>query len=264
MEITTREECLEAVPGTSATVKVTFRRIAGTVGRGDARPPVSYDSEAPDAAPVDPADEEAARFRRGRDPLLALVGRSLAGTWRESGLFLGFDGLEGLRAAMAGVRPGDPEFGRAVEHIASVPSFHHLLRPHLVVGERSVPRDEPRAFQDMGFLPETVGASGFVYASGTYRLKEVAEGVARVEAEAACSLDPFPGMPPWPAASAPTRNRLRLERGTSRGWARIDTATGRLLEDEVVTELDLRWLPPGGGPEAPIPARQTRRFRLVE
>jgi hypothetical protein len=254
------------IPGTSVTLGVTFDRVAGEVRRSEDRPTLRFDSAAPAPAPpaaADPADEEAARFHRGREPLLALVGKSIEATWEESGKYLRFGGLEGLREAMAGKRDAEDPFRAAVDQIASVLNMHDLLRPHLVVGERSLRPDDPRTFQDMGLLPETVGGPGLVYYRGTYRLKEVVEGVARVEMEADCSLDPYPQMPVWPPQAAEFRSRLRLERGTCRAWERIETATGRLLEDEHVTDLDLRWLPPDGSKEIPIPAKRTRRMKLL-
>ena len=147
--------------------------------------------------------------------------------------------------------------------IASTQVMHHLLRPHLVVGETSLQVGEPRHFQDMGFLPESVGVVGFMYVRGKYVLKSVADGVARVEMEAEVGLDPLPGMPPWPPAAAALRNRMRLGRGTCKGFARIETATGRLIEDEVVTELDLHLAAPDGKSEVPVPAKATRRLKLI-
>jgi len=267
MEFTTTEEAVEVLPGRGMTLRVTFDRVCGEIVRGEDRAPLRFDSADPAGAPAPAAgaeDREAAAYQRSRGPILALVGKSVDGTWKESGLFVKFEGLDELRAAMAAGRPeGDP-FRRAVDQIVNVASLHHLLRPHLVVGERSLAEGEERAFQDMGFLPESVGGIGYVYLKGVYRLKEAADGVARVEMEAAASLDPYPKMPPWPPAAAEFRNRLRLEKGTCRAWARIETATGRLLEDEHVTELDLRFLPPDGSAEVPIPAKQTRSLRLLK
>jgi hypothetical protein len=212
---------------------------------------------------VDAEDREAVQFIRSRGPILAMVGKSLEGTWRESGMLLRFDGLESLRAAMSEGRPAEDPFRRAVDQIVNTASLHHLLRPHLVVGERSLSPGEKRAFQDMGFLPESVGGVGYAYYKGTYELKEVVDGVARVEMEAEVSLDPYPGMPPWPAAAAEFRNRLRLVRGTCRAWARVEPATGRLLEDEHLTELDLRISPEAGAAEVPLPTRKIRRLKLL-
>ena len=263
LEFTTTETAVEVVPGTSHTLRVAFDRVAGEARRGGDRPVLRYDSAGPPPAPPADDDEEAKTFLRSRAPILALAGKGLEGSWRPSGLFVEFEGLEALRAAMTEGKPEGHPFHRAVEQIVSVPSLHHLLRPHLVVGETSLRAGEARPFQDVGFLPESVGGFGFVYYRGTYRLKGVEDGVARVELEAEAALDPLPGMPPWPAAAAELRNRLRLVRGTCRGFARIETATGRLLEDEHVTELDLHFTRPDGGGEVPIPSKATRRLRLL-
>lgn len=267
MDFTTTEEAVEVIPGRTVTTRVTFDRVAGEILRGDDRAPIRFDSAAPEGAAspgVDESDKEAAAFLRSRGPVMALVGRAVEATWQESGLFVKFDGLEGLRAAMAEGRAADDPFRRAVDQIVNSQSLHSLLRPHLVVGERSMAPGAEKTFQDMGFAPESVGGAGFVYTRGTFTLKEVVDGVARVEIQAEASLDPYPGMPPWPPAAAALRNRLRLERGTCRGFARIETATGRLLEDEHVTELDLRFLPADGSAEVPIPAKQTRRLKLLK
>ena len=266
LEFTTTETAVEVIPGTSATLRVVFDRVAGEVHRGGGKPVLRYDSAAPLPAPPE-GDAEAAAILRSRAPLLALVGKSIEGTWKPSGLFekdVGFEGLEEMRAAMTAGRPADHPMHKAVEQIASVPSLHHLLRPHLVVGESSLEIGQPRKFQDMGFLPENVGGIGFFYAAGTYTLKSVEEGVARVELEAEAGIDPLPGMPPWPPALAELRNRLRLVRGTCRGFARIEVATGRLLEDEHVMELDLHFTRPDGKGEVPVPCKATRRLKLIK
>ena len=262
MEITTTETAVEVIPGTSVTQKVVFDRLAGEFRRGADRPVLRYDSGKPLDAPPD-GDPEAAAFLRSRAGILALAGKSLEATWHPSGKFLKFGGLEEMRAAMAAGRPADHPMHAEAARIASDQVMHHLLRSHLVVGEPSLKVGEPRHFQDMGYLPESVGLVAFMYYRGTFELKSVEEGVARVEMEAEVGIDPLPGMPAWPAAIAEFRNRLRLVRGTCRGWARIEVATGRLLEDEHVTELDLHVTLPDGKGEVPIPAKATRRLKLI-
>lgn len=263
MEITTTETAVEVIPGTSVTQKVVFDRLAGEFRRGADRPVLRYDSGKPLDAPPD-GDSDAAAFLRSRAGILALAGKSLEATWHPSGKLLKFGGLEEMRAAMAAGRPADHPMHAEAARIGSDPVMHHLLRSHLAVGESSLKVGEPRHFQDMGYLPESVGLVAFMYYRGTFVLKSVEDGVARVEMEAEVGIDPLPGMPPWPAAIAEFRNRLRLVRGTCRGWARIEVATGRLLEDEHVTELDLHVTLPDGKGEVPIPAKAIRRLKLLK
>lgn len=259
-ETTTRETVLEALPRKGVTTEVAFDRIRVDVTREGDPEVQSFDSSAP--APEGEAAETPFAVRTA--PLRLLAGSKVVLRRKPTGMVEAFEGVEALRERMLAGLPGGDPLRPAVERLLSFGSLRYMLTPNLLVPDAPLAVDDPGQFQDIRPLPETTGSPGLLYFRGTFRLKEVKDGVARMEIDASVSLDPAPGMPSWPPAMAPFRNRLRLGRGVCSGWARISLDGGLLLEDEHTTELDLFAVPPDGSTEIPIPTRVVQATRLAE
>lgn len=265
-EVVTRETAVEVQRSSQATLQVDVERILVEVFRGEGKEPVlRMDTRTPEVLP--PAgkepETEAEKFALSTGPLRRVAGGQVEADVQFSGKILGFRGVEGLRKkVLESIPEGDPRRPLA-EHFSWELWFAQRLAGALCVPSRSMKLGVDVRFLDMRTLPETAGTGGYLYYAGNCRLASVKEGVARLEMDAEVFLDPLKGMPPWPRGMAERRNYLRLGKGTCKAWARIETETGVLLEDEHVTDLDLFFLPPGGKPEMAIPQRITQRSKLV-
>ena len=265
-EVTTRETAVEVIPRERMTTEVLIERVVIEVFRGGKDPVVRMDSkEEPGPSPAAPgAGKAAERFEAFVRPLRHLAGSRVEVSQRPSGIIVKIDGVDALRdRLLAAIPEGDPTRPVA-EKMSWGFWLTNLCRPAVTVPERPASTGVDSEFLDMRTLPETVGVQGFAYFRGKYRLAEVKDGVARLTMEGEASLDPAPRQQPWRPEWVPGRNRLRLQRGVCRGWARIRVEDGRLLEDEHVTDLDLRFVRPDGSGEVPIPQKVTQRTKLVE
>ena len=261
--MTTTEKALEVIPRQSLVTEVTFDRVVVELKRADSGRTIRFDTAEPPAEEGGAGEEATSSFFRNTRPLRALAGSRIEVTQRPTGMIESFGATESLvRQLQEGLPPGDP-LRAGIERILSFGSLRYMLTPQVIVPARPLGASEVLKFQDLRPLPETTMLAGMIYYRGTYRLASAAEGPARMEMEAEVSLDPYPGMPPWPPAIAANRERLRLARGTCRAHSLTDAASGVLEEDEHVTELDLVYLPPDGKGEVPLPTKVTQRTKRI-
>jgi hypothetical protein len=262
-EITTKETAVEAIPRGLTTTKVEFERVVVELHPAGSDRTVRIDSA--DARPeAGEAPGEESPFRKGTRPLRSLVGCAIEVVQKPSGMIERVDGLDAAKERLEkGLAADDPR-RQGIERVLSPGSLRFMLSPLMIVPEQRLGVGEEQHFQDIRPLPDTVGLPGFLYFRGTYRLVEVKDGVARLEMKADTSLDPSGTLPPWPPAAAAGRNRLRLERGACKAWSRITVETGRLEEDEHVTDLDLFYVKPDGSGEIPMPTKVTQRTKRLE
>ena len=155
---------------------VAFDRVAGEAHRGGGKPVLRYDSAEPLPAPPE-GDAEAAAFLRSRAPLLAVVGKSIEGTWKPSGMFdkdAGFKGLEEVREshfATYGVsdwptaNPENPDWVPTV-----LPDLQGFIERQLSIAQLGSAgggvnvtdqgRIETRGLRAYGIYAETKGSTG--------------------------------------------------------------------------------------------------------
>ena len=234
-------------------------------GREGTERVLRFDSAAPlpKEPPPAPLPGEAF-FDRGTAPLRALAGADFEVVREPTGMITRFDGLDALKERLTkGIDPADPLRG-GIDRILSFGSLRYMLTPAIVVPAKRLQPGEEESFLDLRPLPDTVGLAGYLYYRGTYRIAEVKDGAARLEMKAEVTLDPPAGMPSWPAGTEKGRVRLRLAKGECRAWARIETASGRLLADEHATDLDLYFVRPDGKGEVPIPTKVVQGTKTVE
>ena len=258
-EATTKEKTVESIPGLRVVSDVLLERIRVQVSTGLPGDPQAFDTD----EPIPPGEAAGKAIARRSIPFRRMAGSTITIHQQPSGVIEKFEGLEALHArVMEGVAEDAPE--RHVYEGLTTPGWmQNLLAPDLRVPTTRVIVGESQAVLETRMLPENVGMPGILYYRGDYRLTSVKEGEARVDFSGEVSLDPFPGMPPWPAVFAAKRKLLRLDRGVFHAWARIGIGKGVLEEDEHVTELDLVFLGKDGKGETPLPTKVTRSTRLI-
>jgi hypothetical protein len=263
-EVAITTTALAVVPRDRMTLKATVDRIVIEVFGDGPAPRLRMDTAGPAAPPPsgppgrDAPEEE--KFAWTTAPLRALAGESVEVEQKLSGRVIEIQGFPEFRKKAAAAFPEGDGRRAMIEGYPWEGWLAGILSPAVVVPERGMVAGEPpQRFLDLRPLPELAGTPGFIYYAGTYEVTSVADGVATVSMKAEALLDPpSPQMPPWPANGK--RDLLRLVKGTATGWVRIRLADGALLEDEHVTDLDLRYVKPEGT-EVPTPLRTLRRTR---
>lgn len=265
-EVATKETALDVQRGMQASVEVEIRHIVMEVFRGEGAAPIlRMDSRVPpdpQAAVKEPATE-AEKFEWAVSPMRFAAGGLVDMDQQFTGKIIGFGEVEGLQKRIRDALPAGDKRREVVDQFPWKFWLANLLSPAIGLPANGMDVGADTKSFDMRTLPETTGTRGFMYYAQTCRLAKVEAGVARVEMEAAVSLDPPKGMPSWPKDVAARRNFLRLKSGACKAWARVVVETGVLEEEEHVTDLDLHFVKPDGSGEVPIPTKVTLRTKRV-
>ncbi len=252
-DFTVRETILQAPPGQGALRGLRVERIVAERKADGSDATERWDSS---------ASTGGAAFEGRAAVLRRLVGTELDVWSGPTGEIESFDRLESSRERAAeGLPPDSPE--RAfLQGFLQPASLRLLLGTPVRLPGGPVTAAQPWPYMEVRLLPaESAGLPAVLYCMGTGRLASVTEGVARIEVAGDVVLDPPEGAPGIPEPLLPFRNLLRLTKGTFQGFARVETASGRLLDGEHVMELDLVFSPPGDPKDVAFSHRIVARVR---